>query len=551
MRFKIVLNFDDIFPDEKKLSAIEYLKKIPKELLLKTIGFCNTYPLPNYDNFFSNPEVAREIYYRIQRFKRNSTEKEDLEIITPYSYLKLSEIVLSNLEHFDEDGDQNEDFELSLFKAFLVLNNRFSEFNHDFSKEQGLDSFVNFIILQGFQLYEISTFENDKNELAKLIYSTIYKVENLLSFLSHKKLVIVKEKFIKSFDMENEQDFLYHMKYLLAMLFIVKYTNQYIFTDENFDSFSLIKNISINKITEDEDFTELKKTPIYFLDENRFSIVNFFFAVDLFYRSAKFRLKEIFIEEKLELGDFFTFYTTEFSEKFLMKNLLNNIFSKKYFIKKIEFNPEKKNEPDFYINYNNTLLLFENKDVLIGKTIKSSTDVSNIDLFLKEKFYQSSKKGVGIKQIINSIQSIYKQNFEFDKQINYDKKIEIFPILIVHDRILQSVGINYRLNNWFREELTKHNIISNEKFKIYSLTVLDIDTLILWNNNVKDNFSLFKNLLINHTKNLDEKARKTYTDSKYFGDYLQRILRPISSRETPFFIPKDDFTKQFLNLVKK
>lgn len=547
MNFKIVPHFEEIFPEENKENPLFYLLKIPKELLLKSIGFCNTYPLPNYYNFFSDREVAQDIYRRIEIFKRGSDK--DIEIISPHSYLKLSELILSNIEKFSVDGDKSSNSELNLFKAFLVLNSRFTEYNHDFQTNQNKESFINFIVLQGFQLSEISMFEDDKNEFVKLIYATIYKVESLLKFLSTENLESIKAEFIKSYGLTNEKDFIYNMKYLFATLFIAKLNNQYLFTSQNLSCFDLIKNISATKIIEDEDFTELKKTPIYFIDEDRFSIVNFYFAVDLFYRSAKFRLQEIFRENEIKIDNFFSYYNKEFSENFLMRNLLDDIFSKKFFTQKNESKNEERNEPDYYINYNNTLLIIENKDILISKSIKSANDIETIENFLKERFLQSKKKGVGIKQLVNSIEFIYTQNFKFDHTIKYNHKIEIFPIILVHDRVFESMGINYKLNNWFIEELNLRNIKCNEKFKIHPLTLMDIDTLILWNHNIKDNFKILKDLLIAHTKQLNELPKKSYNNPKHFTDYLQRLLRPISARETPFFIKPGEFSKQFLDLL--
>ncbi|MGV3697585.1 hypothetical protein [Flavobacterium sp.] len=404
--------------------------------------------------------------------------------------------------------------------------------------------------MQSFQLSEISQSEDDKMDFLKLVSATIYKVESILNFLTQKDLNNIKSAFIQSFGMEDDGEFIYQMKYLFAVLFIAKYNNQYIFTNENFSSFSLVKNIALKEIEEDEDFTALKKTPIYFLDENRFSIVIFFFVVDLFYRSAKFRLKEIFALQNIDCGNFISYYNKEFSENFLMKNVLDIIFSKKYFIKKPHGEIEKENEPDYYVNYNNNLLIIENKDVLVNKTIKKATEIETINNFLHERFVHSGKKAIGINQLINSIESVYKEDFKFDEKINYKKRIEIFPILIAQDRIFQSMGINYKLDGWFKAELERRGISSNNHFKIHSLILFDIDTLILWSNNLENNFKVFKTLMIKHSIQMEEKQRKNYNERKHFEDYLQRILKPISMRDTPFFINKSHFRKQFLELAK-
>ena len=47
------LQLSDVFPEEKQEEASFYLKKISKETLLKSIGFCSTNPSTNFDDFFT------------------------------------------------------------------------------------------------------------------------------------------------------------------------------------------------------------------------------------------------------------------------------------------------------------------------------------------------------------------------------------------------------------------------------------------------------------------------------------------------------------------
>src|SRR5438874_2069723 len=107
-----------------------------------------------------------------------------------------------------------------------------------------------------------------------------------------------------------------------------------------------------------------------------------------------FFLKESF-NKKHDLSDkdrtFFDFFNTKFSEEFLMKKILDKVFNKKYFVKKYE-NINKSFEPDYYIRHNKRIFLFENKDVLIRKDIKSSGDIDKILNVFKNKFFEIDGK---------------------------------------------------------------------------------------------------------------------------------------------------------------
>ena len=73
-----------------------------------------------------------------------------------------------------------------------------------------------------------------------------------------------------------------------------------------------------------------------------------------------------------------------------MKRILDRIYHKPYFIKKSVI-AIKDNEPDYYIRHNKRIYLFENKDVLIAKNVKSSGDINKINAVLKAKFLEVFK----------------------------------------------------------------------------------------------------------------------------------------------------------------
>jgi len=553
-QFITVLQFDDIFPDELKLQPAEYLKKISPKNLLQLVGFCNTTPLPNHHNFFSNEKTRNEIQRRVNLSnRRRDLHASRAETISPFSVLKIAEIIFSDPEILKKDKVIiSDDEELDLFKAFLVINGEYDTFEHNLD-QNGNEGFINFVILQSFQLSELSLHQDDLAEFGKLMYVTIYKVEELLRFLNANHLLPIKYKLLQSFNVKSEEQLLYEMKYLFGLLTSGKMKNRFIYDLNAIEKLDLLENLTLQQISEDEDFTELKKYPIYRIDETSISVINYHYAIDLFYRSAKFRLKDIYNAEKdyvKRFGDFFSYYNKSFSEEFLMKNLLDSIFEKKYYKKKKEFQIEQDNEPDYYVRYNNAIYLFENKDVLISKGIKASRSIEPILDFLKLKFFLNKKKKIGIQQLIFSIKQIVENEFLFDDEVNKKQNFEIFPVLIVHDRIFQAPGINYILNNWFREELRKSLGSNYNKNRIHNLTLIDIDTLITWEPHIKNKISSFKKLLVNHSDKI-VKTKFNHRSINEFTDKINKLLTPISLRATPFFVDKKKFLEKFETLRNK
>ena len=70
------LEFEHVFPNEKEQGVLFYLKKISSTTLLNVIGFSNTSPTPNFDNFASNPDVREDIIQRVIRFLKEKNIRE-------------------------------------------------------------------------------------------------------------------------------------------------------------------------------------------------------------------------------------------------------------------------------------------------------------------------------------------------------------------------------------------------------------------------------------------------------------------------------------------
>lgn len=245
----------------------------------------------------------------------------------------------------------------------------------------------------------------------------------------------------------------------------------------------------------------------------------------------KFILKASF--EKNLLHDskenFFSFYNLEFSENFLMKNILDDIFKKKYFIKK-SIKTTNKGEPDYYIRHNNRIFLFENKDILINKTIKASKDITKIDSVLSKKLL----KPMGINQLVNSIEDIINNRFMYDDLANKKNNFEIYPILILTDNILEIPGANYKLNNWYIQ-LLKERFQDKYSNKIKNLTLIDINTLIFWTDYFKNKDRNFRDILKTHFKKMKGDNKNRPRNENEGNKAVLSQFSPISLR-LPYYV---------------
>jgi len=86
----------------------------------------------------------------------------------------------------------------------------------------------------------------------------------------------------------------------------------------------------------------------------------------------------------------------------------------------------------------------------------------------------------------------------------------IYPTIILHDSLYDAPGLNYWVNEWFQEELTRMK--SDTQYQgfdfsiIRPLTLVDIDTLILYRTNFeKGDLNLF-DLLEEYQKYVDFKS---------------------------------------------
>lgn len=552
------LEFDNVFPEEEEKDVLDYLGQASQFILLNIIGFSNTVPQKNFDNFFSNQDVQWDIIQRVTKYGRENRLPEPPEVVSREASLRLAEIILANRETLLEGNtnDNKDADELNIFKAFLIINREVNAKQNFGNAEENIDKMAETLITMSFSSADIGLYSNTDLEFAKLLYATIVKFEYLLDFLkSDEEFKYLKNALCAYFKEENIESLNAQVKLLLGTIFKMKVDNNYKLVPEKPEHIRFLNTLASAEIEESADFTNLKNYPFYKIDENTFSIIDYFFAVDKFFKSIRFVLKDAYnSHQNLPQNDgaFFSFYNMKFSEEFLMKRVLDDIFHQKYIVKRQEADT-RDNEPDYYARHNNRIYLFENKDILVAAGIKSSSDIDEIKKLLKKKFLKDGSRDVGIGQLVKSIEQIVENQFPFDDYANQKNNFTIYPILIVSDRIFEIMGVNYILNQWYLD-LVKEKL--GDKYNasyIRDLTFIDMDTLIFWlphlqkkDRNIREIIDIHHKAMIKvaniHTPGQEEGIRRA---NKSFYNRLS----PISNRFNEYKFPVNLLVDKFRDVL--
>ena len=535
------LQFENVFPDEEPKELLEYLKEMSSFMLLNTIGFSTTEHGNNFDTIFSNPDIRTDVIDRVIKYSKENDIKDKPELFSKEGTLRLSEIILSKkttlLENNNND-DRDVD-ELSFLKALLIMNKDVNYKEKYMSSDDEFERLVDFGITITFSHSDLGIYNNEDFEYRKLMYCTLERMDYLLKFLQSKnEYKFLLDGLTNYFNVENVQKLRVQTKYLFAKMLELKMNNAYRWKVEEPES-KLFLNSLVS--TEDDeivpDFTIIRNNPLYVIEEDVYSIVNPFMVMDKFSKSLKFVLKNIYNDHhgitNPKDGRFLQFYTKDYTEEFLVKNILDQIFDKPYFIKR-NSDSTIQNEPDYYVRHNKRIYLFEVKDIMVRGDIKISGNIDKINDTLKKKFLHDGNRDVGVGQLVNHIVKIIEQNFDFDEFVNENKNFKIYPILLVSDRIFEVLGINYRLNNWFIE-LVKERL--GDKYNsslIRNLTFIDIDTLIYWLPFFKLRDNNFRDVLDDHSRKMNTNRRTFHPNPVKAKEIASRNLSirlsPISNR---------------------
>ena len=549
MKEYVRLEYKDCFSEQPK-EILQYLNGISRDVLLKLCSLFLAREQETVEQFFSSYFGKENNEYINQLWKKLCKEKTNIEhylITNIESTLRLYEFVFDNISSMETILSEKQ-IERNVLKAYLLFNtqkNNGDNVADESTKGIQYDRAKALLLALMFQYFDITNYSY-KQELLVQTEKAIY----LYNYLSN-CLPSLYQKYISYYDCKNWQELMRHITAFAYIYWGRKDKESYVNLlidphDELYDwKCAFIERLTVGNKIEDIDFRNLRSHPFFKIAKNEFCLVYGYFLLELIYKGVYFKLNELNnqLSDKEKIKGFRSFYCDHFSERTLLYNVLFNVYGKKYIQKSGEYIKSTYGidaEPDYYIRNGNKIYLFESKDILIPSEVKISNDYNRISAEFKKRLYYEEKPNgnreyKAILQLLRNIKKLLKREAEWDFCYK-EKKIKIYPIIILHDNIYNCPGINDLINQWFIEELEKlkneYNISQIEK-----ITIINIDVFIAYRDFLQKPEGALDKLITSYHSYIskeifegatsEEEAIKKYKNRiKSFEFYLSTLFTP-------------------------
>jgi hypothetical protein len=556
IKMTLLLEFEMMFPNEQPLEPEVYLKGGSRSVILNIaalfLGFKNfnseykdQKKLLSFMFSKENADFANDIYDKIQALQK---EGKEVNIINTYSSLSLFEYFFQKEE--EKEIQTHAEFERNLFKAYLILNSRFTlRQQKAFTSTEHIDSDLHIPMMLFCMSYPYSDKKN--YNINEVWTSQAIKAIYLFNFLeAETKMQPLLTAFLSYFECKTWQEY---MKSILPLTLPAiqnqkeGHTDIEINKDEDFEkNCSFLEKFIIqdDNPLDENDFKSLRSKPVYKVDEGIYRIIFNLFIVEKIYKGLYFTLNILNdqLPKKDKISEFKSYYGYEISEKIISYEIIRSIYPVD---KCISFSGQELSDlkidaaPDYYIRKGKNILIFESKDFLIPAESKESFDYEVYQDEFEKKLYFEEKDGKqvykAVMQLIENVRNLLKSNFEPDKGYNY-REVCIYPILLTHDYQYDVVGFNTLINYWFQAEL---EVLEEEGIFIHRvkpLIVINIDSLIYHQVALqKESLHCFLDKYEKHLKKKPSHKLKN----------MEEVTNFITSKQMPFsiFIEKELLNK--------
>lgn len=502
-----ILEFHDLFPEEKEIDISSALKKYSKKyLVLSSNVLSHNYGrayIPDKNNTFFSSHSEKHLEDLNNRFEQ-LTKKSGQKIFcycTTKTSLELMRIIFSiPINEYKNDGDI-EDFEYDLFRVILQINENLMSFNSTNEQNLATFSFLNFFIMNDIsgqdargvfirqvQYYSILSEFIETYPACGKAKETFYKSAGITKMSDYAKTWLAL--FTLEFEYQKKQGKGCPILDLNRLQDVDDTLNIAVldFLSINLNEHILYNNTKIKTRDNNVDYRVFRSCPLIKIDDNKYIIYCFPILVERLYNSLFFDLKDSF-------KDAFNFYNKDFVEKVLFQpqvlqclneKITSKIYPSREMILCGDKIKEEDNQPDFYLRENDNLILFECKAIRINGELKDKSDIDELLSILKNKLYCSKEnidksrgkkkkaEQVGVTQLVQQMKMIDADTFKWDN--NIPDEVAYYPVIVLEDPRFVVPGLSYIINSWYQ------SLIEQElpEQMCHPIVVMSIDMLMLY-----------------------------------------------------------------------
>lgn len=549
-RQKLIVKHSVVFGHELEDTS-ELLRSLDKSTAVKIIARLNhlarTQVGVSVDDVLnmwfgtSNQEFRVQVRGQIiSGYLAKQTRLETLNIISMWSNLKLLDLILADNEEPKAEKSAEES-ERDFFKVYLSVNEEFGK---------GSDQLANQI-------------EGEKKDFvgwyARQMMATLIKYHDFahLNFNQVVATQLIKSYYCFRFLVSNGHQALMHLvlraygvgswqeyfQLILPICYdpIIKGDGSGLFYFQLQGSVNLPQRRQfIQQLALDgsqgypvsPDFLHVRAKPLYETEPNRFLVTDTILTNNRVHNSLFWELKSIATGNQHlhpRYNNFFSFFTTEYVEKYLAYTLLDELYCKTTYYRLSGEQIKKKFhitlEPDYYVRNGKKVFLYEVKGSVLTGAAKQSFNYSELEAELRLKYYQDPKtnKRIGILQLVDRIKVLVSK----EKQVPYDlaakrDSIRIYPILLITERALTTPGMNMIFNQWFQHAIINDPDLSSNLHQIQPLTIIDVDTLINFMELLKGKPSILEHAITDYHQLI--KKRMPTPSNKKTREQVERNL---------------------------
>jgi hypothetical protein len=502
IKMKRVLGFEDFFPTETPYTKEEYASKIGKDLLEQScchfLSFFRHRAIPpieellqdwftfNDFKYFKSPSyvIVESEYRRIRNF--HPSEQHEIisveSLLNMFSWAHENKNIPQSIQAFDAS------MTMPLFKLYLLFN---SDVLRNYEKivnsirPYGQERKVQRLLL-GMSFPQSDLINID---YAQLFYTQVYKAVKLLSFIetnsTYEPFLI---QLLDDFTCSSKEEYI---KAIGSAVFqSIKGTKPgwTVLTTKNSEDRDkadhILKELAIgdNEMSGDQDdYLLLRNKPFQKIADGEYRVIFDLFLIKKLYNGLIFKLSSF---DK----DFLSDIRNDFSEGILVYETLQFILKSKNSVTMTgnEFKAkELEREPDFYAEESDNILLFESKDFFMPGKSKLSYDFPIIE----GELMKEGRLKKAVLQLKKNIERCILNELPVERKYK-NENLKIFPIIIVHDSLYSAAALNYWIYYWLSDEIEILKLDSRfENFdfnRVMPLTIIEIDTLILYQNYFKE-----------------------------------------------------------------